>query len=617
MKQLITIISVFIIQIGYSQDCVSDIPYEPCSWEFNACYYKEKMPSYKHQKVVDISNFLFIEDCAACCSTDFQLDTIASNFVQDLPEIEVLKLPLVSQFPKHVNALKSLKKVVQYPFESLTSNQYFYTELPSIPTALWNTKTLEELTIYTTQLPVEIQQLNRLRYLELHLENHRSSKAVLPISTTWKGLTNLEKVRLYATTLNTKDIESLSGLSGLTSFGLSTNHKVDHFVDACLEALRSNSSTLQELFLTTNTYRYQTFYRPHLRGKTLSIDAEKEWHNEEEKSILTTTIFPQLTQLSLKDCSLSNFAFNSTYLPQLQILDLSLNRLSNIKIEAGEAAILKQLNLSYNYLTTLPNSIAKLIHLEELDLRGNPILGLPKGIEKMPSLKRVLVDDRTSLSAIIALKEQLGEKLIESKTKLYDNQGTGWMSDHFLELKNSLKRDFSNQKWDNKLPLKEFEWVESISLAKNNLEKIPQQVFISENLKYLDLSDNQLKGKLPVKVAQLRELKGLVLAKNYLQKLPCSIEKIKHLKRLDLSFNCLINLPTTIAKLSNLEYLSLVQNPIQTLPKEIQNLKQIKEIRISRDLPDGLKKQLQQWFGKERVVVVTDAPVLIGTPDME
>jgi hypothetical protein len=51
------------------------------------------------------------------------------------------------------------------------------------------------------------------------------------------------------------------------------------------------------------------------------------------------------------------------------------------------------------------------------------------------------------------------------------------------------------------------------------------------------------------------------------------------------------------------------------LPEELKNLKKIKEIHISRDLPDALKKQLVEWFGKEKIVSVVDEPYFLDEPD--
>jgi Leucine-rich repeat (LRR) protein len=90
---------------------------------------------------------------------------------------------------------------------------------------------------------------------------------------------------------------------------------------------------------------------------------------------------------------------------------------------------------------------------------------------------------------------------------------------------------------------------------------------------------------------------------------------MKNLKRLDLSSNCLTQLPPKIGQLKSLEYLSISKNPIKALPEELKNLKEIKEICISEDLPDALKKQLIEWFGKNKIQFVIDEPCFLERPD--
>ena len=611
MKLIIIIISLCIVQVGYGQKCTSDIPHKPCSWAFNSCYYKEKMPAYKNKKIVDIKDFLFLEDCANCCAEDFQLDTIAPNFVKDLANIEVLKMPLISAFPSKIGELKSLKKLVQYPFHSESSYRFFYTKLPEIPADLWEMKSLESLALYTAKLTTNIQQLSSLRSLDLHIED-RFTENVLPEASTWQRLKQLETVWLYSDFLNEEDIRSLAGFKNLRSFSLLTNNEQDNFAYTCLAALKETSQTIEALVLTTNTYRYQRFYQSNLNDKPNIVSTKKQVFKEVDNA-LTTTTFPKLTKLILRDCSIKEFALKTLLFPQLEILDLSLNRLEKLEIEVNGISNIKALNLSYNYLSILPKNLLELNALEELDLRGNPLFYLPIEIENLPNLKTIILDDQMPPKMLAALKQRLGDKLIV--VPIDTAREMDWSSDYFLSIEDRLKQDFSNEKWENDLKAKELRLLESISLAKNALTKIPKQIFACSKLKFLNLSKNELKGKLNRRIVQLKQLESLDLAGNYLNKLPCSIGRMKALKRLDLSFNCLHELPKTISNLKDLEYLSIANNPIEILPEELKNLKGIKEICISRDLPDALKKQLVEWFGKEKIVLVIDSPLFIEQPD--
>ena len=431
MKQIIIAVGLLIGHFGYGQDCTNDV-HAPCSWAFNTCHYKEKVSEYKEKKVVDVERLVFVEDCAKCCAKDFQLDTIAPNFVQDLPNIEVLKMPLVCQFPSGISALKSLKKVEQYAYHSLYSHKLFYQELPQIPAELWGMQSLEELSLYVEQLPAAIQQLSQLRFLELHIENHLKGN-VLPEAAIWQKLDELETVRLRSEYLKQADLNNLSGLKKLRSFSLQTNNEQDYFAYACLDVLKDNYQTIEELVLMTNTYRYDLLYDSDwARKETKKIRANDDAVTKVVANPLETTACPNLKRLVLRDCAIAVFELNTNLLPKLERLDLSFNKLKDLKINANTASSIKELDLAHNYLTSLPSDITKLTNLEVLDLSGNPILSLPKGIEELPNLKKLILDARTPEAIQKELKARLGARLILSNDYSYPREN--WLNDNFLAL---------------------------------------------------------------------------------------------------------------------------------------------------------------------------------------
>ena len=73
----------------------------------------------------------------------------------------------------------------------------------------------------------------------------------------------------------------------------------------------------------------------------------------------------------------------------------------------------------------------------------------------------------------------------------------------------------------------------------------------------LDLSNNNLQGKLPITIGNLRHLESLNLSGNKIEgKVPGLFRKFEHLKVVNLSDNSLVgNIPTSIDKLQNLEEL--------------------------------------------------------------
>ena len=90
---------------------------------------------------------------------------------------------------------------------------------------------------------------------------------------------------------------------------------------------------------------------------------------------------------------------------------------------------------------------------------------------------------------------------------------------------------------DFRIALKNKEEVIKLSLKKQKLKKLPEELFTSfPNLLWLDISKNHL-DSLDQRICEINGLQYLDISKNVLTTLPESIGKLKKLKRLIISQN--------------------------------------------------------------------------------
>lgn len=114
----------------------------------------------------------------------------------------------------------------------------------------------------------------------------------------------------------------------------------------------------------------------------------------------------------------------------------------------------------------------------------------------------------------------------------------------------------------------------------------------------LDLSNNNLQGKLPITIGNLRHLESLNLSGNKIEgKVPGLFRKFEQLKVVNLSDNSLAgNIPASIDKLQNLEELNLNNNQLEgALPQEIIALEKLKTLALANNdlqgtMPTGMEK---------------------------
>jgi Leucine-rich repeat (LRR) protein len=126
---------------------------------------------------------------------------------------------------------------------------------------------------------------------------------------------------------------------------------------------------------------------------------------------------------------------------------------------------------------------------------------------------------------------------------------------------------------------------------KRNLNEVPQEVFLTENLTSLSLFGNHLTA-LPDSITKLAELEVLYLGKNEFVTFPEQVCYLKNLKILSIAYNDLDSLPDCIGNLEKLEMLILNNNQIEFLPDSVSNLKNLMVLNLNRNnlrtLPNGI-----------------------------
>ncbi len=114
----------------------------------------------------------------------------------------------------------------------------------------------------------------------------------------------------------------------------------------------------------------------------------------------------------------------------------------------------------------------------------------------------------------------------------------------------------------------------------------------------LDLSNNNLQGKIPITIGNLRNLETLNLSGNAIEgKIPGLFRKFEHLKMVNLEGNALVgNIPATIYKLQNLQELNLSDNKLEgALPTGINELSKLNTLALANNdlngaMPAGMEK---------------------------
>uniref|UniRef100_A0A8C9N401 PH domain leucine-rich repeat-containing protein phosphatase 2 n=1 Tax=Serinus canaria TaxID=9135 RepID=A0A8C9N401_SERCA len=123
-----------------------------------------------------------------------------------------------------------------------------------------------------------------------------------------------------------------------------------------------------------------------------------------------------------------------------------------------------------------------------------------------------------------------------------------------------------------------------VDLSCYSLEEVPEHLFYSQDITYLNLRHNFMRtsgaGSLD-SLCRFSQLKSLNLSHNRLGEFPESLCEISTLTELNISCNGLHYLPSQIGKLLNLQTFWLDGNFLTSLPEEMGNLQQLNCLGLS------------------------------------
>jgi Leucine-rich repeat (LRR) protein len=119
----------------------------------------------------------------------------------------------------------------------------------------------------------------------------------------------------------------------------------------------------------------------------------------------------------------------------------------------------------------------------------------------------------------------------------------------------------------------------AISLKKQKLTSLPEELFKFKSIKYLDLEKNEFDNI--NRLGEFKELVYLNLGRNKLQNFPVAICQMANLEILIVNRNDFNTVPPCINFCQKLKYIDFWETPVSSLPTEMTSIETLKEIDFS------------------------------------
>ncbi|GLT28893.1 hypothetical protein SLA2020_037960, partial [Shorea laevis] len=378
--------------------------------------------------------------------------------LRQLPSLFLYSTNLSGQIPS------LLANLTQLTFLSLSNNQFS----GPIPASIGNLRQLSSLFLYSNnfsgQIPPSLANLTQLT--SLSLSNNQFSG---PIPAFIGNLRQLTSLALNSNNLSRQIPPSLANLTQLYFLSLSNNQ-----FSGPIPASIGNLRQLSSIFLYSNNFSGQI---PSSLANLTQLTSLYLSHNQFSGPIP----FHASRFSKLSDLDLSYNLFNGTLppwiftLPLLEWLILSHNQFQG-QINQFQQKSLIDLDLSNNkFQGSIPNSIANLVNLSYLDLSSNHFSDLvePDMFSALQNLETIFLSDNN-----LSLRMNVNANF--KLPKLID------VSFSFCNLS-----EFPNF-------LRHSNGLQSLVLSKNSIHgNIPEWICEKDDLKILDLSHNNLIGKIP------------------------------------------------------------------------------------------------------------------------
>lgn len=299
---------------------------------------------------------------------------------------------------------------------------------------------------------------------------------------------------------------------------------------------------------------------------------------------------PNLEELDLSDCGLSELSPGIGTMTKLKKLILTNNPIKKIASEIGNLSQLEEFYLSAGQsqkdripLTELPNSIGSCMKLKKMDLRGCQLNALPSRFSLLESITYLDL----SWNQLVNFPDVIKTLPILSYLDLSHNKISEIPSDLGL-LALSLETFYIE--------------ADFYSPYKEKINKIPPSLARCKNLKRLSLKD-QVYESLPDRFwFDLTKLEELNLMGALLQEIPDAIENLTELRVLNFKSNEIKRISSSLTKLKKLEDFNISYNPginAGELLQYIQAMTQLKFVDLSyndikRELLEPIAAQMKQ-----------------------
>ena len=154
-----------------------------------------------------------------------------------------------------------------------------------------------------------------------------------------------------------------------------------------------------------------------------------------------------------------------------------------------------------------------------------------------------------------------------------------------------------------------------LNLQHNRLKSLPGQIAYLKNLQELDLSQNKLFiYGFPAPVLQCKALVKLSVADNQLDDLPDNLYELSELRELDVSNNMIKVFPPDLGKMIGLSHLVMAGCKVQALPPEIGDMRGLTYLDVSSNELTKLPAQLGLLSQLVRLLRTETQPPLLISP---
>ncbi|KAL1493474.1 hypothetical protein ABEB36_011519 [Hypothenemus hampei] len=144
--------------------------------------------------------------------------------------------------------------------------------------------------------------------------------------------------------------------------------------------------------------------------------------------------------------------------------------------------------------------------------------------------------------------------------------------------------------------------LEVLHLEGNKLKDLSPQLFQCIDLRYLNISDNEIRA-IPPLISKLSNLQVLIFSKNLLEGVHPNLDKLTRLTMIDLSMNDLGKVPDAILSLINLQQLYLNDTGIDFVPANIGRLSHLRILELRDNNLCELPKSIRRLTNLQRLDV--------------